>query len=100
MKNKYPNTQASMNTSAENFRMLFISLLASMIGIAAGFTAYGLYTLIALVSNLVFFHRVSVEIPKLQSHILGYSGEAERAARIAPMRKSLPKLPGRHRAVI
>ena len=28
--------------------------------------------LIALVSNLVFFHRVSVEIPKLQSHILGY----------------------------
>ena len=72
MKNKDSSMLASINKSAENSRMLFISLFASIIGIAAGITAYGLYTLIAFVSNLVFFHRVSVEIPKLQSHILGY----------------------------
>jgi len=72
MKIKDPNIPATASRSTENSRMLFMSLLASIIGIAAGFTAYGLYTLIAMVSNLVFFHRVSIEIPKLQSHILGY----------------------------
>ncbi|MGA7161813.1 MAG: chloride channel protein [Bacteroidota bacterium] len=72
MKIKSANILTPTNKSSENSRMLFISLLASIVGIAAGFTAYGLYTLIAFVSNLVFFHRVSVEIPKLQSHLLGY----------------------------
>jgi hypothetical protein len=38
-----------------NFRMLPVSFLAAFIGVLAGFVAYGLYSLIALLSNLVFF---------------------------------------------
>lgn len=54
-----------------NFRMLLVSLLAACIGVLAGFVAYGLYSLIALLSNLVFFQRFSLEMPSLQGHTLG-----------------------------
>lgn len=53
------------------FRLLPISALAALIGSSAGFIAYGLYLLIAIVSNLVFFHRWGLEIPDLRSNPLG-----------------------------
>ncbi|MGE5621274.1 MAG: chloride channel protein [archaeon] len=54
-----------------DFRLTFISALSAIIGILAGFIAYGLYLLIGLVSNLVFFQRTSSSIPDLQSNQLG-----------------------------
>jgi chloride channel protein, CIC family len=42
-------------------RLLVLSLLAALVGVAAGFAAYALYALIKLVSNLVFFHRMTLE---------------------------------------
>src|SRR5262245_54377348 len=53
------------------FRIHLVSLLAAAVGIAAGFTAYGLYALIGLLSNLVFFHRLSIELSGVQTHALG-----------------------------
>jgi len=46
--------------------------LAVPIGLGAGVVAYGLFCLIGLLSNLVFFHEVSVELRPLQQHTLGY----------------------------
>jgi len=40
-----------------NFRILLVSLLAALIGILAGFVAFGLYSLISIITNLVFFQR-------------------------------------------
>ena len=45
--------------SAANFRMLWVSVLAAFIGIAAGFIAFILYNLIGLITNLSFFQRIS-----------------------------------------
>jgi len=56
---------------AGDFRMLLVSLLSALIGLAAGVVAYALYSLIALISNLVFFQRVSLTLPSLQGHHLG-----------------------------
>ncbi|HXE89881.1 MAG TPA: chloride channel protein [Terriglobales bacterium] len=53
------------------FRLLMVSLLAGGIGLAAGFIAYGLYSLIGFFSNLVFFQRVEFTLPSLQDHHLG-----------------------------
>ena len=53
------------------FRMLPISLLSAVIGILAGFLAYALYTLIALITNLVFFQRFGLVIPSLKDNPLG-----------------------------
>lgn len=53
------------------FRILFICGLAACIGVLAAVIAYGLYSLIAIVSNLVFFQRLSLEMPSLQNHSLG-----------------------------
>jgi len=55
-----------------NFRMLLVSVLAAFIGVLAGFVAYGLYSLIALLSNLVFFQRFSLAMPSLQNNTLGW----------------------------
>lgn len=52
-------------------RMILLSLLATVIGIVAGFIAYALLALIGLISNLVFFQRIATEIPDLQTHNLG-----------------------------
>src|SRR6266498_3332164 len=52
-------------------RMLRLALLAALVGMLAGGAAYGLYALIGFVSNLVFFQRVSIQIPALQQHHLG-----------------------------
>ncbi len=40
-------------------RLLYISLLAAAIGVGTGLIMYVLYHLIALITNLVFYHRVS-----------------------------------------
>jgi CIC family chloride channel protein len=54
-----------------NFRMLLVSLLAAFIGLLAGFVAYGLYSVIAFLSNLIFFQRISLIMPSLQNNTLG-----------------------------
>lgn len=56
---------------SSNFRVLFVSVLSAIVGLLAGFVAYGLYLLIALISNLVFFQRFSVVLPELYEHTLG-----------------------------
>lgn len=53
------------------YRLFLLSALAAVIGIAAGVVAYGLYCLIGLVSNLVFYGDASTELRSLQYHSLG-----------------------------
>ncbi len=53
------------------FRILLVSLLAALIGILAGFVAYGLYSLISFITNLVFFQRLSFTLPSLKDNPLG-----------------------------
>jgi CIC family chloride channel protein len=54
-----------------NFRLGWISLLASGIGIVAGLIAYLLLKLIGLFTNLFFFHRLSAEFTSPMTHHLG-----------------------------
>lgn len=60
----------NVNPSGE-FRILLVSLLAAIIGILAGFVAYGLYSLISFITNLVFFQRLSLTLPSLKDNPLG-----------------------------
>ena len=60
----------NVNPSGE-FRILLVSLLAAIIGILAGFVAYGLYSLISFITNLVFFQRFSLTLPSLKDNPLG-----------------------------
>ncbi len=53
------------------FRMLLVSLLAALIGILAGLVAYGLYSLISIITNLVFFQRFGLTLPSLKDNPLG-----------------------------
>jgi chloride channel protein, CIC family len=57
--------QDSMNlipaaTEDNGLRLLYISLLAALIGISTGLIMFVLYHLIALITNLVFYHTVSL----------------------------------------
>lgn len=52
--------------------MVTVALLAAIIGILAGFTAYALYHLIGLFTNLFFYQRVQFDLPSLRFHHLGY----------------------------
>ena len=54
-----------------NFRMLWVSLLAAVIGVAAGVIAYLLYNLIGLFTNIAFFHRVSFTFTSARLNTLG-----------------------------
>ncbi|MGE5402533.1 MAG: chloride channel protein [Ignavibacteriales bacterium] len=54
-----------------DFRILHISILSALIGVIAGFTAFGLYMLIGIISNLVFYQTFSVKLSSLQFHSLG-----------------------------
>ncbi|MGZ4815365.1 MAG: chloride channel protein [Terriglobales bacterium] len=54
-----------------NFRMLWVSLLSALIGIAAGIIAYLLYNLIGLFTNIAFFHRVSFAFTSARLNTLG-----------------------------
>ena len=51
-------------------RLLAMSLLAVLVGVAAGFAAYGLYAMIRLVSNLMFYQQVSIaDLPPSHNHL-------------------------------
>lgn len=67
------STQSSLETldKVSDFRLLTISLLAAVVGVIGGVIAYVLYTLIGLVTNLVFFQRWSTELIGLQHNTLG-----------------------------
>jgi chloride channel protein, CIC family len=52
-------------------RMARLAFQAAVVGLLAGLAAYCLYALIGFVSNLVFLHQVSIQIPALQQHRLG-----------------------------
>ncbi len=54
------------------FRMVFVAVLAALTGLVAGVVAYGLYLLLALTLNFVFFQRYGLSIPDLDGHTLGY----------------------------
>jgi H+/Cl- antiporter ClcA len=53
------------------FRMLWVSLLSAVIGVAAGVIAYLLYNLIGLFTNIAFFHRVSFTFTSARLNALG-----------------------------
>lgn len=55
-----------------SYRNLLLALLAVPIGLGAGVVAYGLFCLIGLLSNLIYFHEVGVELRPLQDHVIGY----------------------------
>ena len=54
-----------------NFRMLLVSVLSAVIGLLAGLVAFGLYSLIALITNLVFYQQFSFKLPTLTANPLG-----------------------------
>ncbi len=54
-----------------NFRLLLVSILAGVVGAAAGVAAYALYSLIGLITNLVYFHRISLSLVSLKDNPIG-----------------------------
>ncbi|HEY1992157.1 MAG TPA: chloride channel protein [Gammaproteobacteria bacterium] len=56
---------------ADGLRILLMSLFAGLIGLVAGLAAYALYSLIAVCSNLVFFHKLSTALPTITENPLG-----------------------------
>jgi chloride channel protein, CIC family len=58
--------------SDAQFRMPLVSALAVVIGLIAGVIAYLLYNLIALFTNLIFFHHVGFKMVSIREHHLGY----------------------------
>ncbi|MDT8068464.1 MAG: chloride channel protein [Terriglobia bacterium] len=69
---KDPDSAAVAPGSEPGFRLALISFLAAGIGILAGVIAYLLYDLIAFISNLVFYHRLSIQFVGLRNNVLGY----------------------------
>ena len=55
----------------DGLRLLLMSLFAGVIGLVAGLAAYALYGLIAICSNLVFYHRLSAVLPTFTENPLG-----------------------------
>ncbi|HEX6881678.1 MAG TPA: chloride channel protein [Terriglobales bacterium] len=73
---KFSLSDSQVSTSSDpasepGFRLGLISFLSAGIGILAGVIAYLLYDLIALISNVVFYHRVSLQFTGLRNHVLG-----------------------------
>ena len=56
---------------AAQFRTLWVSLLAAIIGLVAGVVAFLLYRLIGLFTNLAFFHRFSFQFSSAAMNSLG-----------------------------
>ncbi|HET7306895.1 MAG TPA: chloride channel protein [Gammaproteobacteria bacterium] len=54
------------------FRVFLIAILSALIGLLAGFVAFGLYKLIGLVTNLVFFGRVATNFPHVYNTPVGF----------------------------
>ncbi|HLK32043.1 MAG TPA: chloride channel protein, partial [Terriglobales bacterium] len=65
-----PTLQA-LRTQPDHFRVLILSLLAAVIGLAAGVIAYILYHLIGFFTNLFFFHRISFQFTSARLNLLG-----------------------------
>ena len=59
------------NNPSSEFRILFVSLLAAVIGVTAGFMAYALLALIAIITNLIYFQKLSLTLPSLKDNPLG-----------------------------
>ncbi len=56
---------------SKSFRMIYISLLAAVIGVVAGLLAFALFSLIGLLWNLVFFQQISTELTDLETNPIG-----------------------------
>jgi H+/Cl- antiporter ClcA len=56
---------------AAQFRTLWVSLLAAIIGVVAGIVAYLLYNLIGFFTNLAFYHRLSFQFSSAAHNSLG-----------------------------
>ena len=59
-------------TGPNGVRMLLMSVLAALIGVAAGITAYILYGLIAVITNLVYYHHLAFKLPNITHNTLGW----------------------------
>jgi CIC family chloride channel protein len=57
--------------SPAGIRLLWMSLLAALIGVTAGLVAFLLYNLIALFTNIAFYHRVSFRFVSARFNALG-----------------------------
>lgn len=57
---------------SSNFRLLVLIVLSAVVGVVAGVVAWGLYALIGLLTNLVFFQRFGLDLPPLLDHRLGW----------------------------
>lgn len=55
-----------------DFRLGFMSLLAAVIGLFSGITAFLLIRLIAVLTNLVFYHTYATTLPSFEENPLGY----------------------------
>lgn len=73
MSSSEPRNSATIKDprSERGFRLGLISFLAAGIGLLAGVIAYLLFDLIALISNIVFYHHVSLQFTGLRNHVLG-----------------------------
>jgi CIC family chloride channel protein len=56
----------------DGIRLLLMSVLAAFIGLAAGVTAYILYGLIAVITNLVYFRHPAFKLPNIIHNTLGW----------------------------
>jgi len=64
------NKAAPSPLSTPRRRLLMLSLLAALVGVAAGFAAYGLYAMIRVVSNLAFYQTLSMaDMPPSHNHL-------------------------------
>lgn len=55
----------------DGVRLLLMSVLGAIIGVAAGIAAYLLYGLIAVITNLVYFHHLAFKLPNITTNTLG-----------------------------
>ena len=61
-----------MDSQTGDFRILMVSILSALIGLLAGVIAYILYSLIAVITNLVYYHELSLKLPTITSNSLGW----------------------------
>ncbi len=67
-----PAAETGLADFSTNRRVLLLSALASVIGVLGAFVAYALIWLIAAITNLSFYHRLSTQAVTPQGHHLGY----------------------------
>ena len=66
-----PITNRDTPTSTGSYRIGWMSLLAAIIGVLAGLIAYVLYDLIALFTNLTFYHTLSLHFRSPEMTTIG-----------------------------